>query len=290
MRQTKKRFYFQKDAPFEKPDMKVGFLMRKKLYEGKSPFQNIEILDLYTYGRTLALDGIVQTTEHDEFIYHEMLCQVPLFVHPSPQKVLIIGGGEGGALREVLKHRSVKKTVVVEIDGKVVELSKKYLPFLSRNAFSDKRAQLIIEDGKEFIKNHKNEFDVIILDLSDPGGPAKDLISQKFYQSVKKALRKNGVVSVQSGSLTDQAELVALIKKRLQKVFRFVEVRWAVVPSYEAGVYTFTMASDFNFKSVSQGVLKKKFKKAKYMNLKYWSPEIHWSSSVLPVYLKEELK
>tara|TARA_Y100000310_G_C20696769_1_gene826253 strand:- start:1517 stop:2389 length:873 start_codon:yes stop_codon:yes gene_type:complete len=290
MKRKKETYFFEGEVPFEKSDLNIGSRVEKKLYSGTSPFQKIAVLNLYTFGNTLVLDDIIQTTERDEFIYHEMLCQIPMFLHPSPKSVLIVGGGDGGSLEEVLKHASVKKAIMVEIDGKVVEVSKKYLPSISKNAFQDKRAALIIGDGKKFIKDHQNEFDVIILDLSDPAGPATDLISLSFYRNCKKALKKNGIVSVQSGSFTTQPELVSLISNRLQKVFSHVEVRKAVVPSYQAGEYTFTLASDFNFSKVSQSVLIKKLKKAKHMRLKYWSPDIHWASSVLPSYLKEELK
>lgn len=281
-------YFFEGEVPFEKPGLKVGFRVKKKLYNARSLFQKIEVYDLFTYGKALMLEGIVQTTEQDEFIYHEMLCQVPLFLHPSPQKVLIIGGGDGGSLEEVLKHKGVQETWMVEIDGKVVEVSKKYLPFISKNSFSDKRAVLRIEDGWKFMKNRKKEFDVIILDLSDPGGPAKRLISLPFYRDVKKALKKGGIVSVQSGSFTTQPKLVAAIAKRLKKLFSHVEVRRACVPSYQAGEYTFATASESDISAVSQKVLEKRFAASK-MNLKYWSPAIHEATAVLPLYLAEEL-
>lgn len=290
MKKRTQQFFFEGNVPQDVSEMKIGFRIQRKLYEGKSPYQNIHVFDLYFYGKTLFLDKVLQTTEKDEFVYHEMLCQSPLFLHPQAKNILIIGGGDGGSLEEVLKHASVKQAVMVEIDKKVVEISKQYLPSISKNAFKDKRTTLLFEDGKEFVKNHYNEFDIIILDLSDPGGPAQDLISPSFYRDCKKALKKNGIVSVQSGSFTTQAKLVALIQKRLQKVFSHVEVRWAVVPSYQAGVYTFTMASDFNFKKVSQSVLVKKFRKAGRMKLKYWSPEIHRAAVVLPHYLASILR
>lgn len=289
MNKRKQQFFFEGDVPHDVSDVKIGFRVRKKLYQGKSLYQSIHVFDLYFYGKTLFLDRVLQTTEKDEFVYHEMLCQSPLFLHPNPKKVLIIGGGDGGSLEEVLKHTSVKQAVMVEIDRKVVEVSKHYLPSISKNAFKDKRTTLLFEDGKEFVKNHCNEFDIIILDLSDPGGPAQDLISPSFYRDCKRALKKNGIVSVQSGSFTTQAKLVALLQKRLQKVFSHVQIRWAVVPSYQAGVYTFTMASDFNFPKVSQSTLINKFKKAKRMNLKYWSPEMHTAAAVLPKYLQSIL-
>ena len=287
---AKKKYFFEGDVPFDTEGTKIGFLVRKKIYSGKSSYQKIDVLDLYSYGKALFLDNVLQTTVTDEFIYHEMLCQAPMFLHPSPRKVLIIGGGDGGSLEETLKHKGVQEVWMVEIDKKVVDVSRKYLPSISKNAFKDKRTRLLFEDGKEFVKKHKNFFDVIILDLSDPGGPGEQLISQKFYQDVKRSLKKGGIVSVQSGSLTTQVELVRMMQQRLKKAFKFVVVRGACVPSYQAGLYSFTMASDFNFPKVSQRVLKKRFLKAKAMKFRYLSPEVHAASAVLPQYLKDALK
>ncbi|MCH7828898.1 polyamine aminopropyltransferase [Patescibacteria group bacterium] len=276
-------------VPFDESRVTVAYKVKKVLYSGKSAYQKINVFDLEFYRRALFLDDILQTTQKDEFIYHEMLCQAPLFLHSLPEKVLIIGGADGGALEEVLKHASVQEVWMVEIDRKVVDVSRKYLPSISKNAFQDKRTHLLFEDGKEFVKKHKSFFDVVILDLSDPGGPAEGLISPAFYRNVKQCLRKNGIVSVQSGSLSAQPHLVALIQKRLRSVFRFVEMRCAVVPSYQAGVFTFTLASDFNFSMVSSKTLEKKFKSAKKMDLKYWSPKIAVASAILPRYIKDFL-
>jgi len=284
------KFFYEKYLPFDEVGMKLGFPLKKHLYSGRSPYQQIDVVELKFYGPTLFLDKILQTTSRDEFIYHEMLCQTPLFLHKAPQKVLIIGGGDGGALEEVLKHKTVKEAWMVEIDKKVIEVSQTYLPSISKGAFRDKRSRILIEDGQKFIKHHQSIFDVIILDISDPHGSARNLTSERFYRRVKNALSKEGIVSIQSGSFTAQPKLIPLIYKRLKKVFRFVEIYTAVVPSYQVGLYTFTMASDFSFPKVSQSVLKKKFRKAGRMKLKYWSPDIHWASSILPTYLKQELK
>lgn len=289
MAKKKATYFFEGEVPFEKPNMKIGFRVKRKLYKGKSPFQKIEVMEFYNFGTALLLDDIVQTTVEDEFIYHEMLCQVPMLTHPSPKKVLIVGGGDGGSLEEVLKHKSVKEAVMVEIDGKVVEVSKKYLPSISKKAFSDKRTTLLIEDGLKYMKEHENEFDVIMLDLSDPEGPAKKLISLPFYKDVKKALKKDGVVSVQSGSFTTQPELVAIISKRLGKLFKQVQVRKACVPAYQAGEYSFTMASDINLSKITQQTLQKRFKGFK-KPLRYLSPAVYEASAVLPAYLADELK
>ncbi|MDA1337462.1 MAG: polyamine aminopropyltransferase [bacterium] len=285
----KRNIVFVDGVPFDESKVVIGYEVKKKLYSGKSAYQEIDVFDLQFYGRALFLDGILQTTQKDEFIYHEMLCQAPLFLHPLPKRVLVIGGADGGALKEVLKHKSVKEVWMVEIDEKAILIARKYLPSISKNAFSDKRTHLVIQDGKEFVREHKELFDVIIMDLSDPGGPAQDLISKKFYQDVKGILKKGGIISVQSGSWSAQPKLVALIKKRLESIFHNVSVRTAVVPSYQEGLFTFTMAADHDFSKVSQHALESKCKKSKNMDLQYWSPKIALASAVLPKYIKDFL-
>lgn len=272
-------FFESSSIPYNTVGIKIGFKIKRKLDSTKSPFQKIEIYDTFSFGRALFLDGILQTIEKDEFIYHEMLCHLPLFSHPNPKRVLIVGGGDGGALEEVLKHK-IEKVWLVEIDKKVIEFSQKYLFSISKGAFEDKRTEIIIGDGKEFIKNYQNFFDVIILDLSEPLGPAKDLISLKFYRRLKKTLKKNGLISVQSGSFDAQPKLVALIYKRLKKIFPSVKIHRAFVPSY-VGEWGFTIASENDLEKLSFKNLEKKFKKLN-LNLKYYSPEIHFASGVLP--------
>ena len=279
----KEKWFFEKEVPYDTSNIKIGIKIKNKLYSGKSPFQKIEAYDTYSYGKILVLDGIVQTSEKDEFIYHEMLCQVPMFLHRNPKRILIIGGGDGGALEELLKHR-VEKVWMAEIDKKVIDISRKYLASISKGAFKNKKAEVIIGDGKKFIKRYNDFFDVIILDLSDPGGPAKDLISLNFYKDVKKALKKNGIVSIQSGSFTCQPKLVSTIFNRIKKIFPFAEIRRAVVPCYQAGEYSFTIGSKSNLKKITFKDIDKKYKKLK-LNLKYYSPEIHFTSKVLPEYL-----
>jgi len=285
---NKNQWFFEENVPYDVSRIKIGIEVKRKLYSGRSRYQKIEFYDTYFFGRILVLDGILQTSEKDEFIYHEMLCQNPLFLHKNPQRVLIVGGGDGGALEEILKHK-VKEVQMVEIDEKVIELSKKYLPSISKGAFNDRRTKLFIEDGKKFIKRNVNCFDVIILDLSDPGGPAKDLISLNFYKNVKRALRKNGIVSIQSGSLSYQAKLVSLIFNRVNRIFPSVKIHRSVIPSYQAGEYSFIVGSKFNLKKISPLVLQSKFKKAK-LKLSYWNPEMHFASSVLPKYLKDKIR
>lgn len=287
--EKKVTYVYEGDVPYQTMDTKIGFRVKEKLFSGKSEFQKIDIYDLFFYGRTLMLDNIVQTTEKDEFIYHEVLCHTPIFAHPDPKNVLVIGGGDGGSLEEVLKHKRVKKAVMVEIDGKVVEMAKKYIPSISKKAYEDERAELVIADAWDYLKKNQGEFDVVILDLSDPSGPAEGVISLPFYRAVKKAMKKDGIVSVQSGSLTIQPGLVKKIYKNLQKVFKYAVVRRTVVPAYQAGEYSFSMASDFNFNNITMDTLKRRFKSSG-LDLQYWSPEMHEATTVLPKYIQDELK
>jgi spermidine synthase len=280
----KKRFSILKEASItsdEADDLGINLKVKRRLYVGSSSCQKIKVVEAFYFGRVLVLDGIFQTSEKDEFAYHEMLCHLPMFYHPNPQKVLIIGGGDGGALKEVLKHK-IKKVWLVEIDKKVIEVSKKYLPLLSAGAFNDPRAEIVIGDGQEFIKNYNNFFDVVILDLTDPFGPARDLISLKFYRNVKKALnKKRGVVSIQSGSFLSQFKTLSLIYRRLKEVPFFTKVHRGCVPLYGAGEYSFTLAANFNLDKLNQVALKRRFSRLS-LKTKYYSPEIHFASGVLP--------
>ena len=285
----KQKWLFQtSNMPYDPDTVKNGLRMKKKLYSGSSIYQKIEVYDTLPFGKILVLDGIFQTSEKEEFIYHEMLSHPALFYCANPKKVLIIGGGDGGVLEEVLKH-PVEKVWLVEIDKKVIEVAKKYLPSISKGAFEDKRVELVIGDGVKFIKNYKNFFDVIILDLSDPWGPARKVISLKFYQGVKGALKKNGTISVQGGCLFSQLKLASLVFHRLKRVFSSVIIHKAPVLLYDIGELNFTVASDVNLKKITFKQIERKFKKLN-LDLRYYRPKIHFASAVLPKYLMRELK
>ena len=287
-KKTNKWLFETLDVPYDNIDLQHGLKIKKKLYSDRSPFQKIEVFDTSNLGRLLVLDGIFQTSEKDEFVYHEMLCHLPMFYHSNPKRVLIIGGGDGGILEEVLKH-PIEKVWMVEIDKKVIEVSKKYLPSISKRAFNSRKAEIIVGDGLEFMKKYRNFFDVIILDLSDPGGPAKKLISLNFYRDVKMALRKGGVISVQGGCFFYQIKLVAIVFKRLKKIFSSVILHKAPVILYGVGELNFAVASDVNLKRISLRNIEKKFKKLK-LDLKYYRPKIHLTSAVLPKCLMKIIK
>jgi len=286
----KKEFWFsEKVLPGEKRGGKILIKIKRRVFSKKSPFQKIEVFDSKSYGRMLILDGVVQLAKKDEFIYHEMLANCPLFSHPDPKRVLIIGGGDGGILREVLKH-NVKRVILCEIDKEVLEVSKKYLSFVSKNSFKDKRVEIFYEPGQDFIKKYKNFFDVIILDVTDPSSLSFPLLGQKFTKDLILALRKRGIVAYQSGG-TDSffkwiKKLYWLYKNHFQsvKIFRFN------VPSFLEAEWSFIMAGkNIELGKINLKVLEKRFKKIK-ANFRYYSPEIHYFSGILPNYLKEKLE
>lgn len=280
-----KNWVFEKELPGIKNDYKFGVKIKKKIFSGKSKYQKIEVFDTYRFGKILALDGIFQLSERDEFIYHEMISHLPLFCHPNPQKVLIIGGGDGGILREVLKH-PIKKVYLVEIDERVVEVSQKYLPFISKGAFRDKRVKICIEDGKKFIKKYRNFFDVIILDLTDPSGPSRLLFTKRSYQSVYQSLKKGGIMVTQSGNWFYQFPEIKKVFKNLKKIFPFVKIHRVTIPIYQGAEFSLTLGSKkVNLDKIDLKKLKERYKKLN-LKTKYYSPEIHFASSVLPKYLK----
>ncbi|PIC48568.1 hypothetical protein B9Z55_007489 [Caenorhabditis nigoni] len=191
------------------PGQAFSLQVKKVLFHEKSKYQDVLVFESTTYGNVLVLDGIVQATERDEFSYQEMLAHLPLFAHPNPKRVgieiielnskfqvLIIGGGDGGILREVLKHDTVEKVTMCEIDEMVIDVAKKFLPGMSCG-FSHEKLDLYCGDGFEFLKNHKNEFDVIITDSSDPVGPAESLFGQSYYELLRDALKEDGILSSQ---------------------------------------------------------------------------------------------
>jgi len=260
---------------------KIAIQIGKRIYRGRSKYQEIEVFDSYKFGRILALDKIIQLSEGDEFIYHEMLTHLPMISHPNPKKVLIVGGGDGGVLREALRH-PVKEVYLVDIDKKVIEVSKKYLQFVSKGAFNDKRAKIFIEDGIKFVKKYRDFFDVIIIDSTDPAGPSVPLFSKKFYKDCFKALTKEGVISIQTMCFFNYFPIIKRTYKKLTPFFPSVKLYQADIPCFHCGEYCFTLASKkIDLGKIDLNYLKKRFKKIKG-KLKYYSPEIHQSSMVLP--------
>jgi spermidine synthase len=265
---------------YQTPASGIFFTVKNVLYSGRSRFQTIEIIRNRDYGRVLLLDGLVQTTERDEFYYHEMLVHPAMASHPKPDHVLIVGGGDGGALREVLKH-PVKKAWMVEIDGQVIEACRKHFPWL-RSAFKDHRAELVVADGNVFIDETSGTFDVIIVDSSDPVGPSAVLHQEAFYRKLKSRLKPGGVVAAQAGSLMLHQDSHARKSVFVRKIFRYPDFYLGPVPTYPVGMWCYNFLSD---RIDPLAVRKLRIPKG----LKFYNPDIHRAAFALPNFLKDKL-
>lgn len=259
----------------------IFFKAKRVLYEKKSDFQKIEIIENDFYGRVLFLDGLVQTTEKDEFFYHEMLVHPALACLSRPEKVLIIGGGDGGALREVLKH-PVKKAWLVEIDQEVIRACEKYFPWLDR-ALSDPRAELAITDGFNFIQRTTEKFSAIIVDSSDPVGPSAVLHDRDFYLKLKKVLTPEGVIVAQSGSQLLHLREHGQKAKFLKRMFRISRFYSAPVPTYPVGLWCYNFLSD---RIDPLTVMKLRIPEG----LNYFNEEIFRASFALPPFFKRAVQ
>lgn len=270
----------------EKLEIKNGRALKvritKSLEKIKSEFQEIEVVESESFGKILLIDGIIMLTDADEFCYHEMITHIPLCVHPKAQKVLVIGGGDGGTVREILKHDSVNEVDVCEIDEKVIEISKKHFPYLA-NSFNDPKVKVYCEDGNKFIKNHKDEYDIIIVDSSDPIGPAEVLFRREFYEAMYQALKNNGIVVTQAESFFYHKKIIKSLFSFIKEIYPISEYYYTLVPTYPSGIIGFTFCSkkyhpiqDFNETEI-----------LKLKDLKYYNKEIHKASFALPAFVQE---
>lgn len=266
----------------ETDHLRVEWRIERTLFREQSQYQDVAIVESSEFGRMLVLDGIIQTSLKDEFVYHEMLAHPPLFTHPDPRKVLVIGGGDGGTVREVLKHEGVEEVHLVEIDGMVIEACRRYLPELA-DAFDDPRVMLHVEDGIRFVEKHVDEFDVALVDSSDPIGPAKGLFTTEFYGNVAKSLKSLGVMCVQSESPLFTQDLVSSIYDAIKTHFPWVRLYTASVPTYSVGPWSFTMASK------QPDTKEEPVRIHPQMKTKYYTPEIHRAAMVLPRFVQELL-
>jgi len=256
----------------------------EELVRHSSEEQELVLFQNPIFGRVLALDGVVQTTEADEAIYHEMMVHVPLLSHDNPKSVLVIGGGDGGSLREIVKHAQLEKIVLVEIDASVIEFSQKHLPKLSNQAFKDPRIKIEIADGAKFVKECKETFDVIICDSTDPIGPGKVLFTSEFYGDCKKLLTKNGIFVNQNGVPFMQPEELTLTYENRKPHFKNVSFYTATIPTYVGGPMAFGWASDKKYR-VPETVLQERMEKLKAKDFFYYTPAVHKASFVLPNYV-----
>ncbi|MFK3973807.1 polyamine aminopropyltransferase [Pseudomonas sp. NPDC087358] len=261
------------------------FRIEKMLHEVRTEHQHLVIFQNPRMGRVMALDGVIQTTEADEFIYHEMLTHVPILAHGLAKRVLIIGGGDGGMLREVAKHGTVEHITMVEIDGTVVDMCKEYLPNHSKGAFEDSRLNLVIDDGMRFVATTEEKFDVIISDSTDPIGPGEVLFSENFYQACHRCLNEGGILVTQNGTPFMQLSEVQTTAGRMNGLFADWHFYQAAVPTYIGGAMTFAWGStNTQYRKISLDTLRQRFAGSGIVT-RYYNPEVHLGAFALPQYV-----
>jgi spermidine synthase len=262
----------------------------RPLYDGRSRYQRVKIFESARYGRVLVLDGVVQTTERDEFIYHEMLTHLPILAHGRVRDVLIIGGGDGGILEEVLKHKGVRRATMVEIDDLVVKVSQRYLKSICGRAFADPRTNLVIGDGARWVKETAERYDLIVIDRPDPVGPAEVLFSGGFYDDCRRVLKKGGIVVAQNGVPIMQPDELTGTHRLFRRLFRHHGFYLAAVPTYICGFMALAWASETDIAQVPAAAVARRFKAAGLRNLSYYNPEIHHGAFALPGYVRRLMK
>jgi len=249
---------------------RVSIKIGETLFEGQSEFQKLQIVKTPNFGNMMILDGAVMLTEANEFAYHEMIAHIPLFAHPNPKRVLIIGGGDGGAAREVLRHACVEECVMVEIDGLVVEKSREFFPTVACE-LDNPRLTLLIDDGIKYIENAENAFDVILIDSTDPAGPAEGLFSADFYRKVEKALKVDGIMAAQAESPYYFQKVQKELFGVLNNIFPYTTMYLSAIPFYPSGTWSFAFASK-NYSEISH---------ARVIDLEAMSPLLQYVNPAL---------
>lgn len=265
-----------------KEGLTFGFELKAKLFNGKSDFQRVEVAETTQHGRVLLCDGAFMLSERDERIYHEMITHVPLCVHPDPKKVLIIGGGDGGTAREVLRYQGVERVVMVEIDALVVEACRKFLP-VTADALADSRLELKIEDGVTYMRDCQEQFDLILIDSTDPNGAAAPLFGPEFYANVKKCLATGGIVTAQGSSPFYEQEMQQTLLKIADPLFKYVSMYNFTNMTYPGGLWSFLWASNelHPLDDLSE---------KPQMDMFYYNSEVHKAAFRLPEFQAKALK
>lgn len=267
--------------------MKSSFRAEKVLYHRPIGQQDLILFENPIFGRMLSLDGVTQVTEADEFIYHEMLTHVPVLAHGAVKSVLIIGGGDGGMLREVARHSSIERIVMVEIDEGVVTFSKEYLPGVSAGAFDDPRLELAIADGADYMRDATEQFDVIIVDSTDPIGPGEVLFTDHFYGHAKQRLKDGGVLVTQNGVPFLQGDELSGTMRAFRSLFDVATCYLATVPTYVGGPMAFGFGTDNqDLLTVDAATLAERHKAAG-LDTRYYTPDVHKGAFALPGYVQK---
>lgn len=269
-------------------NVKFSIKVDKQLYSGKSEFQRIDVFESQEFGRFLTLDGIMMLTEKDEFIYHEMITHIPMAVHPHVSKVLVIGAGDGGVVRELTKYKTIESIDLVEIDAEVISVCKEFLP-KTACCFDDSRLKIYNQDGLKFVRKYENEYDLIIVDSTDPFGPGEGLFTKEFYGNCFKALKNDGIMVNQHESPFYESDAIAMKRahKRIVESFPISKVYQAHIPTYPSGHWLFGFASK-KYHPIRD--LKADWWNGLDIRTKYYNTNLHRGSFYLPNYVEEMLE
>ena len=275
--------WFLEKTPFD-AGTRLGVKVKQRLFEKQTDFQFLEVYETERLGRMLVLDGVIQVTEFDEFGYHEMFAHVPMNAHPDPRSVLVVGGGDGGVIRELVKYETLEEIHLCEIDGDVIEVSKELLPFTAVG-LEDPRVKVFVEDGNEFLANRKNRYDLVLVDSSDPIGPADVLFKRPFFERLKAALKEDGAAITQCETIYLFLPLVREVIQSVRDLFPLTQYMNILMPTYPSGMIGELVCSrgpDFSRpireipKDIQDG-------------LRYYTPAIHQSAFTLPRFAEQEL-
>ncbi|BAU26420.1 spermidine synthase [Aneurinibacillus soli] len=261
----------------------ITIKVNKTLHTEQTEFQKLDMVETEEFGNMLFLDGMVMTSQVDEFVYHEMVAHPALNTHPNPEHVLVVGGGDGGVIREIMKHDKVKKATLVEIDGKVIEYSKQYLPSIA-GELDNPRVEVIVGDGFMHIVKSKNQYDVIMVDSTEPVGPAAPLFERGFYQGIYEALKEDGMFVAQTDNPWFKSDLIRKVNKDIKEIFPITRAYVANIPTYPSGMWMFQMGSkkydplDVDVASIPE------------RETKYYTPRLHGAAFVLPKFVEDMVK
>jgi spermidine synthase len=278
------------ESLFDELGFRMTYAVERVLYEMQTEHQHLVLFEHKYFGKMLMLDGATQVTTRDEFIYHEMMTHVPILAHGRAREVLIVGGGDCGIAEEVLKHKSVARLTQVEIDASVVEFSKEHFPEFTRPVLGNKRFDLVIDDGMNYVAKTDRRFDVIIVDSTDPQGPGKVLFTRKFYAACKRAMTAGGVMVTQNGvPFLQPAELVASVG-HFRKLFAEGSCYVASIPTYVGGHMAMGWATDnARLREVPIKTIAERYARAGRFKTRYWTPEVHRAAFALPRFIAEAI-
>lgn len=269
------------------PGQAMALKVNRVLHTERSLYQDVLVFESSNYGNVLVLDGAIQATERDEFSYQEMITHLAMNSHPNPKKVLVIGGGDGGVLREVVKHECVEEAVLCDIDEAVIRVAKQYLPEMSKS-YDHPKVKTFIGDGFKFLDDYKNTFDVIITDSSDPEGPAASLFQKSYFELLKGALTEKGVITTQAENIWLHMKIITALKADCKQVFPVAEYAYTTIPTYPSGQIGFMVCSKDPQANVKVP-LRSFDAETEKKELKYYNKEIHSASFILPTWARDAL-